>query len=99
MPPQERVGKIILLPVKRPAECNLAKNTDRKRRKCEVFGCHYYGVAVLRLDRYMRKIHGTTTKERGEKDSIAECSFSSEEDLDDADSCLSAEISIIANNL
>ena len=75
-------------------------NTDRERRKCEVIGCCYYGVDVSRLDRHMRKVHGTTTKEREKKESIAECSFSfEEEDLDDTDSYLFAEIERIANNL
>lgn len=35
-----------VLPVKRPADPNLVKNTDPERRKCEVIGCRYYGVAV-----------------------------------------------------
>ena len=88
-----------VLPVKRPEDRNLVKNTDRQRRKCEVIGCRYYGVAVSRLDRHMRKVHRTTTKELEKKESMAECSFSSEEDLDDADSCLFGEITRIVNNL
>lgn len=86
--------------VNRPADHNLVKNTDRERRKCEVIGCRYYGVAVSRLDRHMRKVYRTTTKEREKKESMVECSFSSEEeDLDDADSCLFGEITRIVNNL
>lgn len=88
-----------MLPVKRPEDRNLVKNTDRQRRKCEVIGCRYYGVAVSRLDRHMRKVHRTTTKELEKEESMAECSFSSEEDLDDADSCLFGEITRIVNNL
>ena len=74
-------------------------NTDRESRKCEVIGCRFYGVDVSRLDRHMRKVHGTTTKEREKKESMVECSFSEEEDLDDADSCLFGEIARIVNSL
>ena len=35
-----------VLTVKRPADRNLVINTDPERRKCEVIGCRYYGVAV-----------------------------------------------------
>ena len=83
-------------PVKRPEDRNLTKNTDRERRQCEVFGCRYYGVAVSRHDRHMRKVHGATTKgQEAEKESIAECSFSSSEE----DNSLSVEIARIVNNL
>ena len=88
-----------VLPVKKPEDRNLVKNTDREQRKCEVIGCCYYGVAVSRLDRHMRKVHRTTTKELEKKESMAECSFSSEEDLEDEDSCLFGEIIRIVNNL
>lgn len=89
-----------MFPVQRPADRNLAKHTDRERRKCEVIGCRYYGVAVSRLDRHMKKVHGTTTKEQENKEPMAECSFSSsEEDLDDAESSIFAEIARIVNNL
>ena len=89
-----------MFPVQSPADRNLDKNTDRERRKCEVTGCRYYGVAVSRLDRHMKKVHGTTTKEQENKESIAECSFSSsEEDLDDSEGSLFAKIARIVNNL
>ena len=88
-----------MLSVKRLADRNLVKNTDRERRKCEVTGCRYYGVAVALLDRHMRKVHRTTTKEREKKELTAECSFSSEEDLDNADSCLFGQIERIVSNL
>ena len=45
-----------VLPVERPEDRNLVKNTDRQRCKCEVIGCCYYGISVSRLDRHMRKV-------------------------------------------
>ena len=47
---------------------------------------------------HMRKVHRTTTKELEKKESMVECSFSSEEDLHDADSCHFGEITRIVNN-
>ena len=89
-----------VLPVNRPADHNLVKNTDWKRRKCEVIGCHYYDIAVSWLDRHVKKVHRTTTKEWEKKELMAECLFSpSEEDLNNADSCLFGEIGRIVNNL
>ena len=88
-----------VLPVERPEDRNLVKNTDRQRCKCEVIGCCYYGISVSRLDRHMRKVDTTTTKELEKKESMAECSFSSQEDLSDADSCLFSKITRIVNNL
>lgn len=47
---------------------------------------------VSRLNRHIRKVHRTTTKDQEKTESMAEYSFSSEEeDLDNVDSCLFGE--------
>lgn len=47
---------------------------------------------VSQLNRHIRKVHRTTTKEQEKTELMAECLFSSEEeDLDNVDSCLFGE--------
>ena len=60
----------------------LVKNSDQKRKACQVVGCRFYGVLMTRLDRHMKKTHPEEMK-ISSKQTVAECSFSSEDDLED----------------
>ena len=81
-------------PPQNPESRSLLKNTDRQRKPCLVPGCRYYGVTISRLERHMKKVHGT--KDPGNRESVVECSFSEDEESNDS---FSAKIAGIINNL
>ena len=81
-------------PLKNPVSRCLVKNTDRQRKPCLVPGCRYYGVPISRLERHVKKVHGTEGP--GNRESVVECSFSEDEESND---CFSAKIEGIINNL
>ena len=60
----------------------LVEKSDRERRVCKDIGCRYYGVPMSRLDRHIRKVHPDTMKPM-DKQANADCSFSSDEDVED----------------
>jgi len=67
-----------------------------------VFGCCYFNLPISRLDRHVRRIHGTKPPSKENKDSAVECSFSDEEDEDEEEERndgLSVNIAEILQNL
>ena len=88
-----------MLTVKRPADRNLVINTDPERRKCEVIGCRYYGVAVC-MSRQTPEEHPQNYNQGAGKERVdGEMFVFSEEDLDEANCCLFGKITRIVNNL
>lgn len=71
-------------PSQNPMDRRLVATTDRHRQPCTVLGCRYYNVPISRLDRHARKIHGTKPPSKENKDSAVECSFSEEEEEENA---------------
>ena len=83
--------------VQNPSQRSLVQSTDRRRQPCNVLGCHYYGVHILRLDRHRKKVHETRYWQKND-DSVVECSFSEEED-ESSEERFSAKIAAIISNL
>ena len=85
-------------PLQNPVNRSLVKHVDRQRKPCRVVGCRFYGIPISRLDRHMKKIHGTNLDSKENRKSVMECSFSEEEQQEQEDS-FSAEIARIIDSL
>ena len=87
-------------PFQNPADRRLVATTDRHHQPYTVFGCHCYNVPISRLDRHLRKIHGTKPPTKENKDSAVDCSFSEEEEEEEErNDGLSVKIAEVLENL